>query len=138
MTIRAREACLRVLPRMEFPRARHGDLFENIELFEGGCVRREIRESIHNRARELMKSEGLLWPAALAKADTESRCGARCRSRGWAPCRARKMPGKQGCRMHFGNLGPWTPEMKEAASQRAFARYRINGRFAKVPAGGSA
>lgn len=67
-------------------------------------MRRDLRESIESRARELMREEGLQWVDAKAQSDEEHRCKAKARSRGGAPCRAYKVPGKRGCRMHFGNV----------------------------------
>jgi hypothetical protein len=42
-------------------------------------MRRDLRESINARARELMRA-GMVWMDAHRQADKEHRCGARCRT----------------------------------------------------------
>lgn len=85
-------------------------------------MRREWRDLIHARARELMQS-GLLWPAAVERADNEFRCNARVKSRNHAPCRARPVEGQKRCRVHGGIVAPYkrSDEQREAARQRAYS-----------------
>ena len=60
-------------------------------------MRKELKQSIQRRARQLLYSGTEPdWTAALARADGEHTCGARCKQTG-RPCPVRVEPGKRRC-----------------------------------------
>jgi hypothetical protein len=98
-------------------------------------MRRDLRESINARARELMRG-GLLWMDAHRQADNEHRCGARCRT--GLPCVRRPEPGKARCANHGGkSTGARTEEGRERLRQNAKVRPRVDNRWVKVSATGT-
>ena len=77
-------------------------------------MRKELRQSIQRRARELLYSgQEPDWMAALKRADGEHTCGARCKQSG-RPCPVRPEPGKKRCYLHGGR----TPARTEGQKQR--------------------
>ena len=86
-------------------------------------MNRNRRRAIASRARELLYKDGVRWPQALAQADAEARCGARCKKNGKS-CPNRPVPGQKRCRVHGGIVRPWTPEERVVISQRVRAQPR--------------
>ena len=76
-------------------------------------MRKELRQSIQRRARQLLYSGTEPdWTAAFARADGEHTCGARCKQTG-RPCPVRVEPGKRRCYLHGGKTPPRTDEQKQ-------------------------
>ena len=90
-------------------------------------MRKDLRQSIQRRARELLYSRKEPdWMAALARSDREHTCGARCKQIG-RPCPVRVEPGKRRCYLHGGKTPPRTDEQKQRQREVSQTWHRAPG-----------
>ena len=84
-----------------------------------GPLDREALDAMARRARERargLRAEVAALAVELATLDRVGRCGARCRSKGGAPCKAPRVKGKRRCKLHGGlSTGPRTAEGRARA-----------------------
>lgn len=84
-----------------------------------GPLDREALDAMARRARErarALRAEVAALAVELATLDRGGRCGARCRSKGGAPCKAPRVKGKRRCKLHGGlSTGPRTAEGRARA-----------------------
>ena len=90
-------------------------------------MRKDLRQSIQRRARELLYSgQEPGWMSALKRADGEHTCGARCKQSG-LPCPVRPEPGKKRCYLHGGRTPPRTEAQKRRQSEVSRSWLRMPG-----------
>jgi hypothetical protein len=90
-------------------------------------MRKELRQSIQKRARGLLYGgREDSWAGALASADAEHRCGAKCKQ-GGHKCPRRPVPGMKRCRVHGGlSTGARTAEGRERLRQNDRQRASVH------------
>ena len=98
-------------------RPRQARVFAFARIMRKWSMRKDLRQSIQRRARELLYSgQEPDWMSALARSDREHTCGARCKQTG-RPCQVRPEPGKRRCYLHGGRTPPSTEAQKRRQSE---------------------